>query len=172
MAGTHITPSFRLDQPCPYDIVDNPIQLAGLGGGFEAHIDVRVLTESGTPIVETSVTNTNLTSQWQATVPLAHVPPSAQGYVEVQSGTGADEPTPAITVPITFGIALVHDYTSYYLYTVQPGDTLSSIAASEAAGGLYVTDESWQPIHRANAHIITDPDIIRPGMVLRIPSTF
>lgn len=163
---------FRVDQPRPHDIVDNPLQVAGMGGGFEGNIGIRVIDGNGDAIVETSTTNTNLASQWQDTVGLMHVPATANGLVEVGPGTGADEFPAGISIPVTFGIALVHEYSGFYLYTVQPGDTLGAIAASEAAGGLFDDSESWHPIQRANSHLIPDADKIRPGMVLRIPSAF
>ncbi|MBC3764151.1 LysM peptidoglycan-binding domain-containing protein [Quadrisphaera oryzae] len=46
-------------------------------------------------------------------------------------------------------------------YTVQPGDTLSSIAAS--------TGTSWQSLHAANAAVIgADPDRLSVGAVLSV----
>lgn len=163
---------FRVDQPRPHDIVDNPLQIAGMGGGFEANIGVRVLDGNGDQIVSTFTMNTNLASQWQDTVGLAHVPATANGLVEVGPGTGADDEPAWVSIPVIFGIALVVEYSGFFLYTVQAGDTLGAIAASEAAGGLFDDSESWHPIHRANSHIIHDPNKIRPGMVLRIPSAF
>lgn len=163
---------FRVDQPRPHDIVDNPLQVAGLGGGFEGNIGIRVIDGNGDAIVETFTTNTNLASQWQDTVGLMHVPATANGLVEVGPGTGADESPAWVSIPVIFGIALVHEYAGYYLYTVQAGDTLGAIATEQAATGLFDGSESWHPIHRANSHIIHDPDKIRPGMVLRIPSAF
>ncbi len=48
-------------------------------------------------------------------------------------------------------------------YTVQPGDTLSGIAASFGLGG-------WQRLYEVNASVIgADPDRIYPGQVLVIP---
>jgi nucleoid-associated protein YgaU len=171
MAISRLDDHFRVDQPRPHDIVDNPIAVAGAGGGFEGHIEIRVIDGNGDAIVETSTTNTNLISQWQHTVGLMHVPATSHGLVEVGPGTGADESPPYRSIPVVFGIALVHEYTSHYLYTVQSGDTLAAIAAAEAASGLY-GGTGWQPIHRANHHIVPDPDKIRPGMVLRIPTSF
>ena len=50
-------------------------------------------------------------------------------------------------------------------YTVQAGDSLSEIAK------IYLGDENkWQEIYDLNKDIITDPDIIEPGMSLRLPS--
>lgn len=171
MAVNRLDDFFRVDQPRPHDIVDNPIAIAGTGGGFEGLIEIRVLDASGHPIVETSLTNTNLASQWQHTVGLMHVPTTSHGLVEVGPGTGADESPPFRSIPVVFGVALVHEYTSHYLYTVEAGDTLGAIAAEQAASGLY-SGEGWQPIHWANHHIVHDPDRIRPGMVLRIPTSF
>ncbi len=49
-------------------------------------------------------------------------------------------------------------------YTVEPGDTLSGIAA---ALGL----PDWRPLYEANREVIGgDPNLIRPGQVLVIPS--
>lgn len=47
-------------------------------------------------------------------------------------------------------------------YTVQPGDSLSKIAASQ--GGV-----TWQQIFEANRDQIKDADKIFPGQKLRIP---
>jgi len=49
-------------------------------------------------------------------------------------------------------------------YRVQPGDTLSGIAARFAVRG------GWPALYAANRRVIgPDPDMIRPGTVLRIP---
>lgn len=49
-------------------------------------------------------------------------------------------------------------------YTVQPGDSLSSIA-----GQVYGQSHLWRIIFEANRHILSDPALIRPGQVLTIP---
>ncbi|MBV9710093.1 MAG: LysM peptidoglycan-binding domain-containing protein [Ktedonobacteraceae bacterium] len=50
-------------------------------------------------------------------------------------------------------------------YTVQSGDTLSSIAQQ-----AYGNANEWQKIYDANAQVIgNDPNLIRAGEVLRIP---
>lgn len=50
-------------------------------------------------------------------------------------------------------------------YTVQPGDTLYSIAASQ-----YQQGTRWKEILRANADLLrNDPRRLKPGMVLRVP---
>ncbi len=48
-------------------------------------------------------------------------------------------------------------------YTVKSGDSLSKIATS-------YDGVSWQEIFEANKDIISDPNLIHPGQVLKIPS--
>ncbi len=162
--------SFRMDQPRANDLVGNPLLIAGSGGGFEADIAVRVLDGNGQVLVETSVTNTNLTSAWQISVPLPEPPPTNRGIVQVGPSTGADEAPPRVSIPVFYGTAITPGFRSYFLYTVQTGDTLSGIAMSQAP--LYI-GIGFEPIFEANRHIIgDDPDLIHPGTVLRLPSDF
>ncbi len=49
-------------------------------------------------------------------------------------------------------------------YTVVKGDTLSAIAQR-----YYGKASLWKRIHDANRDQIPNPDLIRPGQVLRIP---
>jgi LysM repeat protein len=51
-------------------------------------------------------------------------------------------------------------------YTVQAGDTLWDIARR-----AYNDPEDWDTIYDANRHVIgNDPNLIKPGQVLQIPS--
>lgn len=50
-------------------------------------------------------------------------------------------------------------------YTVQPGDTLSSIAKQ-----VYGQASLWRIIFDANRDILDSPSLVKPGQVLRIPS--
>jgi nucleoid-associated protein YgaU len=50
-------------------------------------------------------------------------------------------------------------------YTVQPGDSLSRIAKDRYGDG-----SKWKTIFEANRDQITNPDLIHPGQVLKIPS--
>ena len=49
-------------------------------------------------------------------------------------------------------------------YTVVKGDTLSAIAKR-----YYGKASLWRTLHEANRDQIPNPDLIRPGQVLRIP---
>ena len=51
-------------------------------------------------------------------------------------------------------------------YTVQKGDSLSKIAKEQYGDG-----RKWKPIFEANRDQITNPDLIHPGQVLKIPSS-
>jgi len=51
------------------------------------------------------------------------------------------------------------------IYTVQSGDSLSSIATF-----FYRNGNRWTDILAANANLIDDPDLIFSGMVLIVPS--
>ncbi len=162
--------SFRLEQPRANELVGNPLLIAGAGGGFEATINLRVLSGDGQVLVETFVTNTNLTSPWQTSISLPDPPPTTRGVVQAGPSTGADESSGMISVPVFFGTAIAPGFRSYFLYTVQPGDTLSSIAAAQAP--LYIGN-GFGPIFEANRHIIGDnPNLIHPGTVLRLVSDF
>jgi nucleoid-associated protein YgaU len=50
-------------------------------------------------------------------------------------------------------------------YTVQSGDSLSKIAKQ-----VYGDASQWKKIHEANRDAIPNPDLIRPGQELTIPS--
>lgn len=50
-------------------------------------------------------------------------------------------------------------------YTVQKGDTLSAIAQHH-----YGKASRWHAIFEANRDQLDDPDLIRPGQVLKLPS--
>ncbi len=159
--------SFRLDQPRANDLVGSPLLLAGSGGGFEATINVRVVDGNGQTLLETSAMSTNLVSAWQASIDLPDPLPTTRGVVEVGPSTGAEVSPARVSVPVFFGPAIVAGFRSYFHYTVQPGDTLSGIAASQAP--LYI-GAGFGPIFETNRHILSDPDRIHPGTVLRLPS--
>ncbi|HVQ34147.1 MAG TPA: LysM peptidoglycan-binding domain-containing protein [Lysobacter sp.] len=50
-------------------------------------------------------------------------------------------------------------------YTVEKGDTLSHIAKAQ-----YGRASQWKAIFDANRDVLDDPDKIRPGQVLKIPT--
>ena len=79
---------------------------------------------------------------------------------------GGEGPIPTVTVPILFGPMILAGYTGYWEHTVVAGDTLTSIAQR------YYENNDWQPIQQANQHVVSDPNLIFVGQVLRIPRNF
>ena len=63
-----------------------------------------------------------------------------------------------------FTVGIQPNYVGYREHVVDPGDTLWSIAASHYGNG-----RQFPLIVRANPDQISDPDLIFPGQVLRIP---
>lgn len=62
---------------------------------------------------------------------------------------------------------ILDGYVGYWNHEVVWGDTLSALAQR------YYDDASKYPvIHQANQHIVSNPDLIFPGQILRIPRNF
>ncbi len=165
--STSINESFRVDQPQPNDIVGSPVLLAGMGGGFEGTIDVRLLDEEGDVIIETFAQSTNLTSAWQSSVTLPSNMTAKRGVIQIGPSGGEGQPA-MVSVPVFFGSEIVSGYSSFVMYTIQPGDTLASIAADNPL----FAGTSWQALFDANQHIIGDPNQIVAGTQIRIPANF
>ena len=109
---------------------------------------------------------TGIWGNFQVTIDLPGRPPTARGTLEVfeeaQDGSGRE--LNKVVVPIVFGRALVDPYNGFAQYTVERGDTLSSIAEQF----LGDADRS-RAIFQANRDQIEDPDLIFSGQVLRVP---
>ena len=159
-------PPIRVQQPEPFDIVDQRLLVAGVGSGFEATIGLRVRDGNSDELVRTSVSTggTGVLGNFQVGVDLPGAPGTADGYVEVFDAGGADVPANMVVVPVVFGEYLVAGYFGFGLRTVVPGDTLSGLA-QEAYGdaSLYLR------IFQANRNQLSDPDLLFPGQQLRIP---
>lgn len=78
-------------------------------------------------------------------------------FSNVQSGGSSTAPAPAGDAPLTKPAAP-------RTYTVAAGDSLSKIAKK-----LYGDGNKWKRIFEANRDIIKNPDLIKPGQVLKIP---
>lgn len=159
-------PPMMVLQPRPFDIVDQRVQIAGVGSGFEATIGLRVRDGRSTELIRTFVNagGTGVLGNFQASPELPRVPSTADGFVEVFDAGGADVPANMVVVPVVFGEHLVSGYYGYALRTVVPGDTLSGIA-QEAYGdaSLYLR------IFSANRNQLTDPNLLFAGQQLRVP---
>lgn len=159
-------PPMKVLQPQPFDIVDQRVQIAGVGTGFEATIGLRVRDGESRQLARTFVNTggTGVLGNFQAQVELPDVPPTANGFVEVFDAGGGDVPANMVVVPVVFGEHLVGGYYGFALRTVVQGDTLSGIA-QEAYGdaSLYLR------VFSANRNQLSDPNLISPGQQLRVP---
>ena len=155
-------------QPQPDDLVDDPVEVAGVGTGFEGMITARVRDATGKELarVAVHVGGTGIWGNFQAGIPLGAVPVTPQGTLEVfelsPKGDGAE--IHKVVVPITFGRALLDPYHGFAEYTVAPGDTLRGIAQR-----FYGDSGRWPTILEANRDRLADPDHLATGHALRIP---
>jgi nucleoid-associated protein YgaU len=160
-------PPITVLQPQPFDIVDDPVKVAGIGNGFEATLNVRVRDGNGNQLAVTFVMTGGGGGElgnFQVTVALPGQPPTPAGFVEVFDAGGGEAPPELVVVPVVFGTNLVPGYFGYALRTVQAGDSLSSIAAAE-----YGDANLFPRIFEANRNQIGNPNLIFPGQELRIP---
>lgn len=159
--------SLIVRSPIANDIVDDPIQISGIGVAFEGTIQTRVRDQNGNTIKQQFFTAAG-GSAWrnfQITLPLDGVPPTPSGTLELFefSAENGDEIN-KVVVPIVFGSALVPNYFGFWQYEVQSGDTLSAIA-QQFYGDSGLSDRIFQ----ANRHQLNNPNTIFPGQFLRIP---
>ena len=157
-------PAITVRQPQPFDLVDDPVEVCGVGTGFEGVLSARVRDGNGAELAETSITagGTGIWGNFHAVLPLGPVPATPQGILEVfdvSAATGGK-----VVVPVVFGRALVDPFHGFAQYTVVAGDTLSAIAQQ-----WYLDPSAWPRIFEANRDQIGNPDLVFPGQVLRIP---
>jgi nucleoid-associated protein YgaU len=160
-------PPITVRQPRPFDLVDDPVEVCGVGTGFEGVFAARVRDANGTELVRVTINAGGLGvwDNYHAVLALGGVPSTPQGTVEVFSNSPKDgSEIDKVIVPVTFGTALVDPYHGFAQYTVQSGDTLSAIAQQ-----FYGDPNLFPRIFEANRDQITNPNLIFPGQVLRIP---
>ena len=160
-------PEVIVHQPQPFDIVDEPIRIAGIGRAFEGTIATRALDANGNTLAESFVQGGAMAlATFQGQLALAAVPPTARGTLEVGPAPVTDEgpPPEKVIIPIVFGRALDDTYVGFHPHTVVAGETLSGLAQA-----FYGNPSLFPRIFEANRNVIGDPDLIFPGQVLRIP---
>ena len=159
--------SIQIQQPVAYDLVGDPILVAGLSVAFEAtvqwelndgHDELRgFFTGGGSTSVrqfQTSIAGVAETAMKQPLMFLTLFEESAR------DGSRMNE----ITVPLIYGPLLIDGFEGYRTHEVQAGDTLSSIAVA-----AYGDASLWPRIHTANQHVVPNPNLIFVGQQLRIP---
>jgi len=154
-------------QPLPEDLVGDPVGVSGVGTGFEGTFTARVRDGNGTELGSTTIHagGTGIWGNFQVTVPLGVAPAAPRGAVEVFELSAKDgSEINTVAVPIVFGTALVNPFHGFAQHTVAAGETLAAIAQQ-----WYGNSASWPSIFEANRDQITDPNLIQPGQVLRVP---
>jgi LysM repeat protein len=155
-------------QPQPYDLVDDPVQVAGVGTGFEGTFAARVRDGNGKELVRRTIHagGTGILGNFQVDLPLGGTPTTATGTLEVfePSPKGDGTELNKVTIPITFGETIVSPYHGFAQYTVATGDTLASIAQH-----WYGTAAKAPLLLAANRDRVAAAQQLQPGQVLRIP---
>ena len=159
--------TIRIDQPRQFDVVGNPILVGGVGTGFEATLNYRI-HEGHDEVTGFFMVGggTGEHGQYQLQVDVSGAAFTLDRlFVEVFEVSAEDgSEVRKVVVPVIYGPGIVPGYVGYREHVVRSGDTLWAIAQSHYGNG------SRHPlIVRANPHLISDPDLIVPGQVLRIP---
>lgn len=159
--------TIRIDQPQPFDLVGDPILIGGVGTGFEATLNYRV--HEGHDEV-TGFFNvgggTGEHGQYQLQVDVSGAAFTLDRvFVEVFEVSARDgSEINKVVVPAILGGRIVTGYIGYREHVVARGETLSAIAREH-----YGDASKFPRLVRANQHEISDPDLIFPGQVIRVP---
>lgn len=159
--------SINLQQPQPYDIVSNTIQIAGTAGGaFEASYNYRI-SEGHDEVDGHFMAGDGIGGhgQFQVAADVSEASFShVVAYVEVfhispKDGSRLD----LVVVPVILGAQIVPGYTAYLEHEVQSGETLWGIAQQHYANG-----NLYHRLLTANPSI-PNPNLIHPGQIIRVP---
>lgn len=162
--------SIDVQQPRPLGLVGSRVHLAGTAGGaFEAHFNYRV-HEGHDEVIGgfTAGDGAGGHGQFQVQVDVSGASFALDRlFVEVfwvspEDGAELDK----VIVPVVYGPRIVPGYRVHQEYEIKAGDTLWSVATHfYGSGNLYTR------LVRANPHVITAPDVVSPGTVIRIPQS-
>jgi hypothetical protein len=159
--------TISLRHPRAHDIVDDPVEIAGIGTGFEGTLQARVRDGRGRELAQKhfQAGGTGIWGNFFLRLDLPGVPPGPHGVLEVFE-VSAEDGTEIGTVvrPIVFGRALRDPYLGFAVHRVVRGETLRSIAEQ-----WYGDASAFRTVFQANRDQLTDPDLIVVGQQLRIP---
>ena len=156
-----------IQQPQPFDIVGDPVLVAGIGQGFEATLNYRIHDGHDERTGFFNVGGgTGEHGQFQLAVAIGNAAFQLDRlFVEVFEESAEDgSEINKVIVPVIYGPRIVPGYIGFRLHTVRAGDTLSKIARDN-----YDDPGRFADIQRANPHIITNPNQIFVGQVLKVP---
>ncbi|MGI8808315.1 MAG: Gmad2 immunoglobulin-like domain-containing protein [Acidimicrobiales bacterium] len=160
-------PEVIVHQPQPFDIVDDPILIAGIGRAFEGTIATRALDADGNTLAQSFVQGrAGALGTFQGQLALGAVPATSHGTLEIGPAPVSDEgpPPEKTSIPIVFGRVLDETYFGFHPHTVVPGDTLSGLAEA-----FYGDASLFSRIFDANRNVVSDPDVLVADQILRIP---
>lgn len=153
----------RVRQPAKDDLVGRRFVVAGIGSGFEGTVVVRVL-QGAQVVASTSAPSSGggiAIGEYVAEVELDRSPrPGTRLVVEVGGDSGDGPPTNLRRTEVICFPGL----TGWLLWRVGSGDTLTGIVRQVADLGRTTVAQ----VVAANP-AVTDPDVIRPGQLLRVP---
>lgn len=152
-----------IQQPQPFDLVDHTILIAGNAVAFEGTLSITVSEGHDEYSSFTQVGGLAL-KQFQGSIEI----PENNAFQLTRlfltlADDGGNENGPSVVIPVLFGPKILAGYGGYRNYTVKPGDTLTKIAQAEYG------NNNFTPIVQANPHLISDPNVIFPGQVFRVP---
>ena len=153
-------------QPKPFDLVGRTIMIAGNAVGFESHLSISV-SEGHVDFSGAATAGSIALRQFQATIKIPENPNFQLDRLFVtvtDDSAGGEGSIPIVHVPVFYGPRILEGYVGYRNYTVVSGDTLTAISTAQ-----YGDPGQVSAIQRANAHLVSDPDVIFPGQNLRIP---
>ena len=156
-----------IQQPQPFDIVGDPVLVAGIGQGFEATLNYRIHDGHDERTGFFNVGGgTGEHGQFQLAVAIGNAAFHLDRlFVEVFEESAEDgSEINKVIVPVIYGPRIVPGYIGFRLHTVRAGDTLSKIARDN-----YDDPGRFADIQRANPQIITNPNQIFVGQVLKVP---
>ena len=160
-------PLISVRHPRPHDIVDDPVEVAGVGTGFEGTLQARLRNHAGDELAQKhfQAGGTGIWGNFFFRIDVPSVPSRPRGTLEIFEFSAEDgSEINKRVIPIVYGRALVDPFHGFAIYTVRSGDTLSSIAQD-----FYGDPDKFRIIFAANRNQLDDPDVIVPGQDLRIP---
>ena len=160
-------PLISVRHPRPHDIVDDPVEVAGVGTGFEGTLQARLRNHAGDELAQKhfQAGGTGIWGNFFFRIDVPSVPSRPRGTLEIFEFSAEDgSEINKRVIPIVYGRALVDPFHGFAIYTVQSGDTLSSIAQD-----FFGDPDKFRIIFAANRNQLDDPDVIVPGQDLRIP---
>ena len=158
-----MTVTLDIQQPQPFDLVGSRILIAGNATAFEGTLSIRVSEGHDEYASFTQVGSLGL-KQFQGFIDIPDTNQFQMNrlFLTLADDTG-NENGASVVIPVLFGPRILPGYGGWQPYTVKAGDTLTKIAQDQYGNGDY------QPIFEANQHILSSPNVIFPGQVLRIP---